>query len=194
MQNVVIHLEIVINEKQMTVGRAQICTFLFISCMWRCSSMIWIISGSSEPPGHCFCQQYLCKNFSKVIPQEKEITALVLRTLSLKSHMPAVGLTMLPWEWSYPDEYFWYRSLPADICGLYSLSRQTLLNSDLQNQAEGERKNDTEWTLLLYFLLRRRILFPVSNMTNSGWKMTSRRTADQLEWNNISKSYSSLFL
>lgn len=56
--------------------------------------------------------------------------------------------SMLPWEWSYPGEYFWYRSLPADICGLCSLSRQTLLNSDLQNQAEGERMTRGELCFL----------------------------------------------
>lgn len=58
------------------------------------------------------------------------------------------GVSMLPWEWSYPDVYFWYHSLPADICGLYSLSRQTLLNSDLQNQAEGERVTWSELCFL----------------------------------------------
>lgn len=83
------------------------------------------------------------------------------------------GASKLPWEWSYPDEYFWCRSLPADICGLCSLSRQTLLNSDLQNRAEG----DTTAQGQLCFLSGGRAFFVlVSNVAISRWNMPARRT------------------
>lgn len=66
----------------------------------------------------------------------------------------SVVFLQLPWEWSYPGVYFWYHSLPADISGLCSLIRQTLLNSDLQNRAEGRgegggggEKSASKWTL-----------------------------------------------
>lgn len=99
----------------------------------------WIISGSTERL--IFASNFYAKTFPVWFSELRKNTALV----SLKSHQ-----TVLPWEWSYPDEYFWYRSLPADICGLYSLSRQTLLNSDLQNQAEGERKTQGNLCVLLF--------------------------------------------
>lgn len=101
-------------------------------------------------PSHCCCKQslmFMQKPFACLaVSWEKYQGWFLFKTPRYPPH-PVKSVwcgcftwaALLPWEWSYPGEYFWYRSLQADICGLYSLSQQTLLNSDLQNQAEGER-------------------------------------------------------